>query len=191
MKKEEILAKALEFFANQGYFGTSMEEIAKAVGIRKASLYSHYSGKESIFTAVFNNILEEYTRFIRELTAFDESTNIPEKLVNIFTAYIKNCRNNKKQEFWDRYYYYPPAALQDYIFTQTYQVEMDFIQQITALMDQGIKNGTIKQKNPRDLALSFYYMMIGFAMGVKFYQEKAIEEDITKCITVFLDGIKP
>ncbi len=190
MKKNEILDKSLELFANQGYFGTSMDDIAQAVGIKKASLYSHYSGKESIFTAVFNNILEDYSMFINDLTVCDEKINYLEKLKNIFSGYVKNCKNNDKMVFWDRYYYYPPAYLKDYILTKTYEIEMLFINKITSIIEQGIKKGELKNKSANDMALSFYYMMIGISMGVKFYDEKDIDKDITKCISVFLDGIK-
>lgn len=168
-----------------------MDDIAKAVGIKKASLYSHYSGKESIFSAVFNYILEDYSIFINDLTACDETIDYLEKLANIFTGYVKNCKNNNKQAFWDRYYYYPPEYLKDYIFNKTYQIEMLFLERIEAIIEQGIKNGVIKNKNNHDIALSFYYLMIGIAMAVKFYDEKDIEQDINKCVTVFLDGIKP
>ncbi len=190
MKKNEILEKSLILFANQGYFGTSMDDIAKAVGIKKASLYSHYSGKESIFTAVFNYILEDYSAFIEKLIACYEETNYLDKLTSIFSGYVKNCKNNNKMIFWDRYYYYPPEYLKDYILSKTYEIEMIFIDKITVIIEQGIRNGEIKDNNAYDIALSFYYMMIGLAMGIKFYDEKEIDKDIVKCTTVFLDGIK-
>ena len=167
-----------------------MDDIAKAVGIKKASLYSHYSGKESIFTAIFNNILEEYSTFIDKLTVYNEDTNCLEKLTSIFSGYLKNCKNNNKMVFWDRYYYYPPEYLKDYILQKTYEIEMLFINKITIIIEQGIKNGQIKNVLANDIALSFYYMMIGFAMTVKFYDNKEMDKDIVKCITVFLDGIK-
>jgi AcrR family transcriptional regulator len=167
MKKAEILDKSLELFANQGYFGTSMEDIAKAVGIKKASLYSHYSGKESIFTAVFNNVLEDYSSFIDNLTACKEKINCPEKLTSIFTGYVKNCKDNSKMVFWDRYYYYPPEYLKEYILLKTYEIEMLLLEKITSIMELGIQNGDIKNHDAYDMALSFYYMMIGFAMTIK------------------------
>ncbi len=190
MKKNEILDKSLGLFANQGYFGTSMDDIAKSVGIKKASLYSHYPGKESIFTAVFNNILEDYTSFINDLTACTEKTNCLEKLTSVFSGYVKNCKDNNKMVFWDRYYYYPPEHLKDYIINKTYEIEMLFIKKITVIVEQGIKSGAIRNTSANDIALSFYYMMIGFAMAIKFYDEKEIDKDIVKCTTVFLDGIK-
>ncbi len=190
MKKNEILDKALELFASQGYFGTSMDDIAKAVGIKKASLYSHYSGKEGIFTALFNNILADYYSFIANLTVFDEETDCFKKLTQIFTVYIKNCMNNSKMVFWDRYFYYPPEYLKDYILRETYKAEMLFLEKLTIIIEQGIKAGSIRNKAAHDITLSFYYMMIGLAMTVKFYDENNIDKDISKCITVFLEGIK-
>lgn len=191
MKKNEILEKSLELFANQGYFGTSMDDIAKAVGIKKASLYSHYPGKESIFTAVFNNILEDYSMFINALAACNEDKNSHEQLSSIFYGYVRNCRNNSKMVFWDRYYYYPPEYLKDYILSKTYEIEMRFISSITKVIELGIRKGEITNKDAHDIALPFYYMMIGFSMTIKFYDEKEIDKDIVKCTTVFLDGIKP
>lgn len=190
MKKREILDKSLELFADKGYFGTHMDDIAKAVGIKKASLYAHYSGKESIFTAIFNNILEEYASFIDKLTTHSEETNCLEKLASIFTSYLNNCKGNSKMIFWDRYYYYPPEYLKDYILQKTYEIEMIFMSKISKIIEQGIKNGQIKSLLAKDIALSFYYMMIGFSMTVKFYENKEMDKDIHKCITVFLDGIK-
>ena len=41
--KERILEVALESFAQSGYLGTSMNDIAKQLGITKAALYKHYT----------------------------------------------------------------------------------------------------------------------------------------------------
>lgn len=190
MKKNEILGKSLELFANQGYFGTSMDDIAKTVGIKKASLYSHYPGKESIFTAVFNSILEDYSVFIEDLTVCSEVISYTEKLINIFSGYVKNCKDNPKMVFWDRYYYYPPEYLKDYILTKTYEIEMRFIEKIETIVAEGIRMGELRDNDAHDMALSFYYMMIGLAMTVKFYDHNHIDKDIEKCAAVFINGIK-
>lgn len=52
--REKILNESLELFAENGYHGTSMREIAKAVGIKGSSIYNHFSGKEEIFSELFN-----------------------------------------------------------------------------------------------------------------------------------------
>ena len=52
--KEKILDAALTLFAENGYDGTSVEQIANIVGIKAPSLYKHYKGKEDILNAVID-----------------------------------------------------------------------------------------------------------------------------------------
>ena len=59
-KKQEILEAALELFSIQGFEATSVSQIADAVGIRKASLYSHFESKEAILDALVKNVVEQY-----------------------------------------------------------------------------------------------------------------------------------
>lgn len=56
--KQEILETALELFSVQGYEATSISQIADAVGIRKASLYSHFASKQKILDALVKESLE-------------------------------------------------------------------------------------------------------------------------------------
>ena len=45
---ESLLSVAVEVFNVRGYDGTSMEDLAKAAGITKSSIYHHFSGKEEL-----------------------------------------------------------------------------------------------------------------------------------------------
>ena len=58
--KQEILNAALDLFSVQGFEATSISQIANAVGIRKASLYSHYENKQAILVAIVKEVLERY-----------------------------------------------------------------------------------------------------------------------------------
>lgn len=50
--KERILETALELFAQSGYLGTSMSDIAGALGITKGALYKHYTSKQEILDSI-------------------------------------------------------------------------------------------------------------------------------------------
>lgn len=50
--KEKILEEALTLFSQNGYSGTSMNDLAGQVGISKAALYKHFSSKEEILETV-------------------------------------------------------------------------------------------------------------------------------------------
>lgn len=51
--KEMLLQAALALFADKGYEGTSVRDIARSVGLSESGLYAHFSGKRAIFDAVF------------------------------------------------------------------------------------------------------------------------------------------
>ena len=60
--KQEILNAALDLFSVQGFEATSISQIANAVGIRKASLYSHFENKQAILDAIVKEVLEQYAQ---------------------------------------------------------------------------------------------------------------------------------
>ena len=60
--KKAILDKALDLFSVQGYEATSIAQIANAVGIRKASMYSHFKSKQEILDALVRHSLEQYEK---------------------------------------------------------------------------------------------------------------------------------
>lgn len=47
--RREILDAALDLFAEHGFSGTSMRQIAQAVGVRESALYHHFPSKDALF----------------------------------------------------------------------------------------------------------------------------------------------
>lgn len=58
MHKEDILSAAAQMFREKGYNAASMQDIADAVGLQKASLYHHISGKQEILLAILDHALD-------------------------------------------------------------------------------------------------------------------------------------
>ncbi|GAA2907117.1 AcrR family transcriptional regulator [Microbacterium keratanolyticum] len=74
MTKARILAEARTLFARKGYAETSLREIAEAVGIKTPSLYAHFSNKESLYQAVYAEVIVDHTAFFDALV--DSSTDL-------------------------------------------------------------------------------------------------------------------
>ena len=56
--KEKILEEALKLFAQSGYMGTSMNDIASKLGVTKAALYKHYRSKQEILDSIIEKTNE-------------------------------------------------------------------------------------------------------------------------------------
>lgn len=50
--RQAILDAALHLFADKGYFGTSLRDIAAAVGVRESALYNYFPSKDALFGAL-------------------------------------------------------------------------------------------------------------------------------------------
>ena len=94
--KEKIFDVALDLFSKKGYDSVSLREIAEEVGIKKSSIYSHYSSKEAILMDIFDYLtnLFEYDELLNnkelDLTADNETlVENPEMFYHMGSEAIK------------------------------------------------------------------------------------------------------
>ncbi|MGW5193890.1 TetR/AcrR family transcriptional regulator [Kribbella sp. NPDC004138] len=57
--RELLVGIARERFVEQGYKATAMDDIVQRAGLAKGALYHHFSGKDALFKAVYDLVLEE------------------------------------------------------------------------------------------------------------------------------------
>ena len=86
MQRSDIILAAAQLFREKGYHGTSMQDIADAVHLQKASLYHHVSSKQDILVSLLDQALELLIEDITEVV--DSDLPPEEKLRNGMRAYI-------------------------------------------------------------------------------------------------------
>lgn len=58
-KTEAILQGAIQEFLKHGYAAASMDKIAKAANVSKATVYNHFNDKETLFNAVIQELVKD------------------------------------------------------------------------------------------------------------------------------------
>ena len=158
--KQEILEASLELFSMQGFEATSISQIADAVGIRKASLYSHFESKQAILDALVEEVLEQYGKhsiFARkdwEKNA-DSLPRTSDEAAQMILGQIRYILHDptisraRKMLVIEQFQNRSLAEL------QTKQNYSDVLEYFTGLMKQLIRQGVLAEEDPEIMAAQF------------------------------------
>ncbi len=161
--RDEILEAALELFSVNGYEATSISQLADAVGIRKASLYSHFANKQEILDTVISTVLSgyaehsifaradwddpEYTKDKRNMTAEDTANMVAGQIRYIL--HDPHIKKGRKMLMIEQFRNQEIAAL------QTKQNYEDVLKYFTGMMRFLAAEGTLKNEDPEIMAAQF------------------------------------
>lgn len=94
--RTQILRKATQLFAAQGYDGTSLQQLADAVGIRKPSLLYHFESKEVLRQAVLDEVLARWNDVLPTIlfksTHDEQFASLMEALTSFFVEDADRAR---------------------------------------------------------------------------------------------------
>ena len=68
-RRKELIAVAANLFASRGYYAVTVDDIGDAVGLTGPALYRHFSSKEALLVAVFDQVIDQLTNRFRELVS--------------------------------------------------------------------------------------------------------------------------
>lgn len=164
--KERIVEEALTLFAQNGYKGTSVKNIADAVGIKDSSIYKHYKSKREIVDAIVTQMrdkmyhmsvdfglptderMEEAAKQYGSMT-LEELQTISR---NVFLFYLQD-------DFMSRFWRF--ATMEQYQDGEIYEIYRSlFFEQSIAfqkeLFSDMIRQGSFIEADPEVMALNFY-----------------------------------
>ena len=90
-----IMDTALEHFANEGYYSTTINHIAKHAGISKGLMYNYFEGKEALLKAIIHKSIAEVLNYFD----IDRDGYLSEGEFEFFVRKV-NVMLKEKRSFW-------------------------------------------------------------------------------------------
>lgn len=125
--KQRIIDVAFEHFVQSGYEGTSLSAIAETVGIRKASIYTHFKSKDALFLELLQDSLEIECEHLKKCFSSISDGKLPGEMYLYEIKY--RYENAVSYQFLTRTAYVPPSHLVEAV-TSAYQHYIEHIIQL-------------------------------------------------------------
>jgi len=141
-RQEEIVRVAAKLFKEKGYSAVTMRDLAKAIGIKAASLYNHINSKQDILNKIIISLAEEFTEGMTSIQSSDASCI--EKLKKIIELHVRISSqniygmaslNNDWMHLEDKLNYYQ-------------KLRIDYENDFRAILKEGIASGEIVDTKP-------------------------------------------
>ncbi|WP_413724295.1 TetR/AcrR family transcriptional regulator [Sodalis sp. RH16] len=197
-RREAIVEAAARLFQEMGYERASMNELSKRLGGSKATLYSYFSSKEELFTAVIHAYATQHlTEAAEELTAYDDKTEtLEDKLMRFGKRMLKVLVNDNSA--LSVYRMVVGEAGHSDIGTLFYESgPRASIEKLSALLAGAMDREELRVGDPYIRALQFLALLTA-ETEVRIYQRQsqpvslARIHEMTRCaVNLFLYGAAP
>lgn len=159
-KREKVVNEAARLFAQRGFEGTDMAQLAKRAGVSKGSLYNYFESKEDLYLHVATEGLARSRQAV--YGGIDPAWDIFRQVEHIFKAGAAFAR--RQPEFVKLYLNVSAAGMERFTAQLSRQVEKHTADHLKALVARGQREGHVRPDlDPRLGALfinSLYIMML-------------------------------
>ncbi len=160
-RRADILSAAEKVFAAKGFYGSSMDEIARKAEFGTGSLYKYFKGKKDLYFSLIDEKVEEITRLARtELRKDKSSIDKLESMLHLQLTFIQRNRDFFKIYISERNRF--EWTIKDDLGKGVHEKFMGYIHDLEEVMHQGIERGQFKAMDPRDMAHAFVGIVNSF-----------------------------
>ncbi|MBU1298889.1 MAG: TetR/AcrR family transcriptional regulator [Bacteroidetes bacterium] len=192
LKKIQIFNAARRTFSKFGFAKTTLDDIAEAVGMKKASLYYYYSCKEEIFRDVVKSETDEF------ILALEPKVFQVHSVKDQLKTFVKT-RTEYFQKMMTLHNITVQAALEFLPLVE--QIYKEFFERqfkiINTVFSQGIQNGQLRNFDSERVANVFLTAIESFGLLAihksKFGHEidyQKIQDDAAYLSELIIDGLK-
>lgn len=180
VRKQELLATAMQLFARHGYEQTSINQIIAALNISKGAFYHHYSSKEDLVEALGALYAEEAAARARSVLE-DASLDAFGRL----SMFLSRMRNSKTESATELQAVFAPIFLERNrdLYERTQQAVNRVIQPILAkIVAEGVADRTFDTTDPDAAAETMLHLMASIRPMVAALYAATNEVDIQRAM---------
>ncbi|NMO94533.1 TetR/AcrR family transcriptional regulator [Paenibacillus lemnae] len=184
-----MLQAALAHFARDGYEGASLKNIADDCGIRKPSIYAHYSSKDDLFLQALRSVFQRQEEQI--LQYFEENRHAPleERLKGFLNSRQQEYQRDDEARFFLRVSFFPPRTLYEEVMDMVYPFLDAQELRLSSLLAAGCPvHGRIIRR-PRQAASAFLTLMDGIHVEILYGGEARSAKRIEQAFPVYWAGV--
>lgn len=149
-RRASILAVAKVLFADKGYNGVSVDEIARRLGVSPAVLYQHFPSKEALYEEVLNHTCTQRQSYIdAALNGPDDFGSVLERMALVFADKLATDSDYLRMEMQAAL---EDASLAQRFFANRWKSFSDFIEFYIRELSQ---NGQLGHINPKIASLMY------------------------------------
>lgn len=189
--KEKLMKSAFNIFAKKGP-EFSLTEVAKEVGIKKASIYAHFKSKEELLHNVIERGIEEYLlKLNEEIQKLSDNENDVEKaLEKSFSVMFSYYDSMDKICFWKRVFLLPPEGFEVELMNKINYLTNQRFYIIRNIILKGMEEGKIKSAPVDSVALAFFSSVHGVLSSIAIYNEKDLLSNYKDIWNIYWRGIR-
>jgi AcrR family transcriptional regulator len=155
----DIRDAALTLFAERGYQGTSMKDIATALGMRAPSLYNHLESKQELLREVMLATME--TLLDDHHAAVATTSDVAEQLRRAMEAHLRyHARYPREVRVGNA----EIASLEEPFRTRVRELRREYAKEWQALIERGVECGRFETPSPQLAAYAMLEMGIGVSL---------------------------
>lgn len=182
-RKNEIINTAAKLFKEKGYSAVTMRDLAKAMGIKAASLYNHINSKQELLNAIIISIAEEFTDGMNIIKNSD--ARAIEKLRAIVTLHVNiTTKNTFGMASLNNDWMHLEGQLEYYLKLRK-EYEQDFIN----IIKSGIETREIINSNPEIIMFSMLSTLRSLYLWIPKKEDLNSEKLSEQLSKVLIEGI--
>ncbi|MEO0136062.1 MAG: TetR/AcrR family transcriptional regulator [candidate division WOR-3 bacterium] len=185
--REKIMKSAMAIFARKGFFKTTVDDIARAAGVAKGTVYLYFKDKTEIYIYIIETHLNSA---LADLQSVDrENLTSSEKLKKIAGDWLLHAIEFHK--------FFPVVSMENInqafrimkgVKKRVFPIINQIISSVAEIIETGIKNGEFRKINPRIAAISFLNIMRAPLLLSIFTSEQIeVSEEI---LSLFFEGLQ-